>query len=244
MPTNDAAHARPKTNLATVLASEALATVAMQFVLWPNEAPHFQALKRATGLPNRSLQNELARLERLEMVRRQPDGRLVRYRAQGDHAGWQGVRALVAAFAEPTDVVRAAVTQIPGVDAAFIYGSYARGAKSDAGDVEVMVVGERVNDSMTKSSLAASAIGAGHLVGREVHVVRYTPLRLRAGYARGGRFVCSVLEGPKRWVVGSEQVLAALLAGGPNTCETRSASATVGLAPAHPAGRAKSLTRR
>ena len=205
---------RSKTRLTEVLASDALARLATQFVLWPGAALHFQALKRATGLPNRSLQNELARLERLGLVRREPYGRFVRYCAQIDHPAWQAVRALVAAFADPADVVHAAVASVPGVDAAFIYGSHARGTNIHSGsDVDVMVIGEHVNDTGTRSSLAASALEAAGLVGREVNLVRYTPGRLRDRYARGGRFLRAVLEGPKRWLVGNEHALTGHLRG-------------------------------
>lgn len=186
--------------------------LATQFVLWPDAALHFQALKRATGLPNRSLQRELARLEQLGLVRRQPDGGLVRYHVHADHPGWRAIRALVATFADPADVVRAAITPVPGVDAAFIYGSYARDTGVHPGsDVDVMVVGELVDSDRMRSSLAASALEAAGLVGREVNLVRYTPRRLRYQYARGGRFVSGVLAGPKRWLIGDEPALAAHL---------------------------------
>jgi predicted nucleotidyltransferase len=205
---------RSKNPLAGVLASDALSKLATQFVLWPGAALHFQALKRATGLPNRSLQNELARLERLGLLCREPDGRLVRYRAQIGHPGWQAVRALVAAFADPADVVHAAIAAVPGVDAAFIYGSYARSTNiHPASDVDVIVIGERVDDPETRSSLAGSALEAAGLVGREVNLVRYTPGRLRDRYARGGRFLRGVLEGPKRWLVGDDHWLTGHLRG-------------------------------
>lgn len=42
---------------------------------------------------------------------------------------------------------------------------------------------------------------------------RYTPHRLRGRYARGRPFVCHVLAGPKRWLVGDEPTLAAYLRG-------------------------------
>lgn len=195
--------------LSGVLASDALAKLAVQFVVRPNAALHFQALKRVTGLPNRSLQRELARLEHLGLVRRQPDGRLVRYHRQTDHPGWQAIRALVAAFADPVDVIRAAIASVPGVDAAFVYGSYALGTDvHPSSDVDIMVVGERVDEDDTRSSLAACALGAAGLVGREVNLVRYTPRRLRDRYTRRRPFVLGVLEGPKRWLRGNESALA------------------------------------
>lgn len=198
--------------LSDVLSSDALAKLAVQFVVRPDAALHFQALKRATGLPNRSLQRELARLEHLGLARRQPDGRLVRYHREADHPGWQAIRALVATFADPVDVIRAAIASVRGIDAAFVYGSYAHGTDVHPGsDVDVMVVGERVDDDDTRSSLAAGALEAAGLVGREVNLVRYTPRRLRDRYTHRRPFMVGVLEGPKRWLSGDERALAAHL---------------------------------
>ncbi|MEJ7811843.1 MAG: nucleotidyltransferase domain-containing protein [Gemmatimonadaceae bacterium] len=220
---------RRQTPLASLLASDALARLITQFVLRPEMALHFQALKRVTGLPNRSLQNELARLARLGILRREPDGRVVRYRARVDHPGWPALRALVGTFADPADVLRTAVAQVPGVEAAFIYGSYARCTDIHSGsDVDVIVVGERVDEAPIRFSLAASALEVAGLIGREVNLVRYTPRRLRERHARGARFVRGVVEGQKRWLVGDEHTLGAHLRAGPSDGATTAETVAAG----------------
>jgi len=72
---------RPKASdsLSTTLASGALARVAIHLGARPEEAQHFRALQRRTGLPVRSLQRELERLQRLGVVVRRRVGRTVRF---------------------------------------------------------------------------------------------------------------------------------------------------------------------
>jgi predicted nucleotidyltransferase len=200
--------------LATVLASAALARVITHFVLHPDVALHFQALRRVTGLSSQSLQHELARLEALGLIDREQDGRLVRYRAARGDARWRTFRDLVARLADPAEVLRVALSELPGelpgVDAAFIYGSYARGtAVHEDSDVDVFVVGEDLDDERVRLGLAERTLAVSGLLGREVNVTRYTYDRLAKRSAEGRRFVREVLAGDKDWLVGREAMLPA-----------------------------------
>lgn len=195
-------------SLASVLASGALARVVTHFVLHPESSLHFQGLRRVTGLPTRSLQRELARLGRLGLLRRERDGRLVRYRADPEHPRWQALRELVREFAAPVEILRSAVAQVPGIDAAFIFGSYARGAEILPGsDVDVFLVGKTLDQGEQRLTLARELLEAAGLLGREVNAVRYTPQRLAARQRQESRFVREVLRGEKQWLVGGEAAL-------------------------------------
>jgi predicted nucleotidyltransferase len=202
--------------LARLLASKALARVVTHFVLHPGSALHFRALQRVTGLSSRSLQHELARLEELGIVQREREGRKMRYRAVAEHPRWSVLRGLVREFAEPAEVLRVALAEVPGIEGAFIYGSYARGTGVHVGsDVDVFVVGEALEEPETRLALAEETLEASGLLGREVNVTRYTPKKLAARRAHGARFIRSVLAGEKEWLIGDERVLNGVRAGEP-----------------------------
>jgi predicted nucleotidyltransferase len=195
-------------SLARVLASKALARVITHFVMHPQSALHFRALQRVTGVPSRSLQHELTRLQELGMVERKREGQLVRYRAVPAHPRWRAVRELVRAFAEPAEVLCVALARVPGVDAAFIFGSCAR--KTDvhsASDIDVFVLGERVTEPEIRFALAEQTLEASGLLGREINLTRYTPRRFAEQCDQGTRFLQNVLAGAKQWLVGDESTL-------------------------------------
>lgn len=192
-------------SLAAVLASRALAAVVIYFVLHPDAALHFRALQRVTGVSSRSLQHEMARLEGLGMVRRERDGRLVRYRTVAGHPRWSVLREMVRQFAEPAELLRVALSEVPGLEAAFIYGSVARNDTHSESDIDVFALGDALKDLDTRLALTQRAVEASILLNREVNVTRYTPARLDA--RRTGGFLRSVLDGPKQWLVGDETVL-------------------------------------
>jgi predicted nucleotidyltransferase len=192
-------------SLARVLASSALAHVVMYFVLHPDAAPHFRGLQRATGISSRSLQHELARLEALGMIQRERDGRLMRYRRVEDHPRWSVFRDLVREFAEPRTLLRTALVEVPGIDAAFIYGSFARGEMDERSDIDVFALGDNLEEPGPELALVAGTSEASVLLGHEVNVTRYTRRKLEE--RRNGGFLRSVLSGPKAWLVGDETVL-------------------------------------
>jgi predicted nucleotidyltransferase len=196
---------RPENPLARTLASRALADVVTYFVLYPHAAPHFRALQRVTGTSSRSLQHELARLLKLGMIRREQDGRLVRYRAVIEHPRWSAFRSMVREFADPGELLRIAVSHVPGIEGAFIYGSYARGDMHAESDIDVFVLGDALDEPETRYELAEGTLEASGLLGREVNVTRYTRRKLEA--RRTGGFLRSVLAGPKHWLLGDEGLL-------------------------------------
>lgn len=198
---------RPANALARTLASRALADVVTYFVLYPEAAPHFRALQRVTGTSSRSLQHELARLLELGILRREQDGRLVRYRAVAGHPRWSVFRSMVREFADPGELLRIAVSHVPGVEGAFIYGSYARGDMHPESDIDVFALGDALDDPETRYELAAGTLEASGLLGREVNVTRYTSTKLASRRAQGSRFLRSVLAGDKKWLVGDEKML-------------------------------------
>ncbi|HEX6369611.1 MAG TPA: nucleotidyltransferase domain-containing protein [Longimicrobium sp.] len=194
-----------------MLASSALAHLIMYFILHPDGEPHFRALQRATGIASRSLQHELARLDQLGMIQRERDGRLVRFQRVADHPRWSVFRDLVREFAEPKALLRTALSEVPGIDAAFIYGSFARGEMDEHSDIDVFALGEDLWEAGPELALAAGTSEAAILLGHEVNVTRYTREKLES--RRLGGFLRSVLAGPKEWLVGSDAVLE-LVAGG------------------------------
>jgi predicted nucleotidyltransferase len=187
--------------LSSILASGALARLVIDLAVHPEEAPHGRALQRRTGLTPRSLQAELARLEGLGIVQRRPEGRLVRYALNEGSPRWRALRALVRELADPVDVLRSALADVPGVAAAFVFGSIARGDFREDSDVDLFVLGEGIPDDL----LARRTIEAGVLLRREVSVVRMTSEELAHRIAAGSGFVLAVLRGAKLWVAGSQQ---------------------------------------
>ena len=196
--------------LSAVLASGALARLVTHFAVRPDEAPHTRALQRATGLTSRSLQTELARLERLGVVRREASGRHVRYAVNEQSPTWRLLRELVRELADPAEVVRDALSDVPGLEVAFVFGSMARGTDVREGsDIDLFVL----RGDLAEDRFARRTLDAGVLLKREVNPVVMGNEELRARLSNESGFIRAVLTEPKRWVAGNERALRSALAG-------------------------------
>jgi predicted nucleotidyltransferase len=189
--------------LSATLASGALARLLIDFAVHPEDASHGREIQRRTGLTPRSLQTELARLEALGVISRRPDGRVVRYDLNEGHPRWRVFRELVYQLADPVDILRNALSDVPGIRAAFIFGSIARGNAREDSDVDLFILDEGLDEDR----LARRTIDAGILLRREVSVVQMTADGLAQRVARGSGFINDVLRREKLWLIGAPETL-------------------------------------
>lgn len=180
-----------------------MARVIIDLAVHPDDAPYGREIQRRTGLTPRSLQTELARLESLGVVRRRHERRLVRYELVESNPRWRALRTLIRELADPIEVVRNALADVPGISAAFVFGSFARGDTREDSDVDVFII----DDGIPEERLARRTIEAEILLGREVSVVQMTRDELASRVESGSSFIRNVLHGPKVWLVDSETEL-------------------------------------
>jgi len=185
-----------------------MARLLLHFVTHPDDPIHIRELRRLTGLGMGSLQTELRRLVRLELLSTIPDRNRVLYRLEYGHSRWRAFRSVLATTAEPAELLRAAFAGVEGVDAAFVFGSQARGDTHDDSDIDLFIVGREdvhhaVSQALTEIEL---------LLQREIDVILYTPERVQARASRPTEFVRRVMREPKLWVAGEMTALEPLRA--------------------------------
>jgi predicted nucleotidyltransferase len=152
------------------------------------------------------MQREIDRLSRLELLVREDDGPLVRWRVDENNPVWHHFRQLVRRLSDPADVLPYALTGLPRIDAAFIFGSHARDRARPDSDVDLFVL----HRGVPEGDLLRQTLEAGVLMDREVNVVTAMPEELQRRVNEQNRFFLDVLAGPKQWVAGSSKVLADL----------------------------------
>lgn len=191
--------------LESVVGSRALARLILHFAIHPDTPMHFRALQRHTGIGNRSLQEQLQKLSDWGVVVREEANGTVSYRSDPASPRWAVLRDLVRSFADAAEVLSEALAEVGGVEAAFVFGSTARGEAGEDSDVDLFILG----DSISASKLGRATSTASLLLNRDVDVKRFTRAKLQRVLGNGDTgFVSSALRGPKRWVVGSEDALA------------------------------------
>ena len=175
-----------------------MARLLLFFAVHPEEALHIRELHRRTGLGMASLQKELGRFQRLGIIEKRVQGRKVVYRLNLASERWRAMRALVRRLAAPSEILREAFTGVPGVEAAFVFGSQARGEMRPDSDVDLLLVADGPAARAVRDPLSE----AEALIGRDVDVITYSAAGLRDRLRSGNHFLHRVRREPKQWVAG------------------------------------------
>lgn len=115
---------------------------------------------------------------------------------------------MLAGYAEPASLVRDALRDVSGIQAAFVFGSIANATHTEDSDIDLLLVEDAsVNSKLLHTQLAE----VGLVLNREVNTIRYSAQALaeRLGDSdhAASHFVREVLQGPKLWVAGREEAI-------------------------------------
>lgn len=185
--------------LSELLGSEARARLLAHFVVRPDSRMHARALGRHLGLAGkRSLQTEVDRLVDLGLLQRVHEGARVVIARIAAQPQWTALSSLVREYGSAL-VLRDVIADVPGLRAAFVFGSYARRDARPDSDIDLLLFG----DAVPERDLGRALLDAALLLDRPVDAKRYdTPGFLRDAAERGG-FLPAALRGPKLWLAGS-----------------------------------------
>lgn len=176
------------------------------FALHPNDRMRFRELQQKLGLGGQSVTRDLARLVAVGALQRIDDGDVTRYAVAPNPRIWSALLGLVRELSNPVTLVKEAFRDVHGVDAAFIYGSVARCEAGQDSDIDIFVVGDRID----RPALYANLAELGVVLGKEVNSIRYSKAELAHRLAAKTRFIREVLGGEKLWVAGNEGEIAPL----------------------------------
>ncbi|MBU4555742.1 MAG: nucleotidyltransferase domain-containing protein [Actinobacteria bacterium] len=193
-------------SIETIFATPTLAAILAVFARDPGRTYIQKELVDETGGSLYLVQRELKRLEQTGLIARETRGRQVEYTANAQHPAFAGLRDVLLATIALGDRLRDALTGLKGVRLAFLFGSVAAGIDGPESDLDVFVVGD-----LGLREVAASLVPALRDVGREPNIIIMSETELRERIARKEHLVSTVLAGPKVWLVGDDDELAAVV---------------------------------
>lgn len=151
-----------------------------------------------------AVQRELASLLAAGLVTVRDQGNQKHYQANAASPVFAELRGLVLKTVGLADVLRAALAPLGDqVAAAFVYGSVARQQDTAASDVDVLIV----SDALGYAEVFGALEGAAQTLGRAINPTLYTRAELARRRAQDNAFVTRVLDQPRIWLMGDEEVL-------------------------------------
>lgn len=153
-----------------------------------------------------AIQRELAKLVMAGLLEVRQRGNQKHYQANTAAPIYPELRGLVLKTFGLGDVLKSALTPLAqDIEAAFVYGSIAKGEDTASSDVDLMVI----SPNLTQAELYGVLEAASVKLGRTIHPTVYTRAELEKKIRDQNAFVTRVLAQPKIWILGGEDVLAA-----------------------------------
>ena len=167
---------------------------------------HVREIERRSGLTIGTIQQELKKLVRLDLIRRRKDGNRLYYKANQEHPLYPDIRNLVLKTVGLADFFREALKGNPNIKLAFVFGSIARHEEKDKSDVDLMIIGD-----IGMRQLTGLLSGVSGQLGREInpHILSIREFLKRK--SAKDHFLIQVLESPKIFIIGNEDELAELV---------------------------------
>ncbi len=190
--------------LAELLSSKIRAGIfRILFGVVPDAALHMREIERRTGFAIGTVQTELKKLQRLDIVSRVRDGNRVYYKANAAHPLYIEIRSLVLKTCGLVDVIKDALSNEKNIRVAFVFGSFARQEEKANSDIDLIVIGGIGLRKLTSLLMESSG-----KIGREINPHTFSEKEFVKRKKQQDHFLNQVLESPKIFIIGTENELA------------------------------------
>lgn len=191
--------------LAEILSSRVRAEIfRLLFGLDPAEL-HLREIVRGSGCSIGTVQTEMKKLSRLDLVLQRRDGNRLYYRANPEHPLYAEIRGLVMKTVGLADILREALAKCSGIEVAFVFGSVAAHGEKAGSDIDLMVIG-----TVGPRELSRVLSGATSLVSREINPFVLNVEEFVRRREASDHFITQTLASPRIMIAGSEDDLAKL----------------------------------
>lgn len=193
-------------SIATALFSESQARLYRWLFGEPSRSFHLSELRRLTGLGSASLQRELRKLAEAGLVNSDYVGNQRRFQANSQSPIFDELVAITRKTLGVEPLLRDALLPLhPHIQAAWIYGSVAKGTDSARSDIDLMLVG----DGLTLGEVLERLTSLEAEMGRKINPTCYTPGEFNRRRGEPDSFVNRVLAQPILPLIGSPDDIAA-----------------------------------
>lgn len=164
----------------------------------PDERFYVRQLGALLDEDSTNLSRELARLESLGVLLSERDGRQKYYRANPDSSVFVELKGLATKTAGVVDVLRQALEGFrEEIDAAFVFGSFARQDETAVSDIDLVIIGD-----VDPVSLHGAIAQAEEVLRRTINYSLVSREEYAGRREEEAGFLGRVLKGPKLMVLG------------------------------------------
>ena len=188
--------------LSEILSSKVRAEVFRLLFGLNDNALHVREIERRSGFTIGTIQTEMKKLYRLDLVSKRRDGNRLYYNANQQHPVFSEIQALVVKTVGLLDLLKGALDHQKEIRVAFVFGSLAGGSEKAGSDIDLMVIGD-----IGLRSLTRLLVGLTENLGREINPYVLTTEEFSHRKSENEHFLNQVLKDSKLFIIGDEDDL-------------------------------------
>ena len=167
---------------------------------------HMREIERRSSYAIGTIQSELKKLLRLDLVIKRKDGNRTYYRANKNHPLFLDIQRIVLKTVGLVDFLFAELKSSSEILIAFVFGSFAKQKEMAESDVDLFVIGD-----LGLRKLTGLLAGVSDKIGREINPHVFSLKEFKNRMAQNDHFISRVFEEPKIFVLGNENELDAMV---------------------------------
>ena len=171
----------------------------------PDRSMHLRELARLSGLAVRTIQTEVSKLRKADLVTDRRDGNRLYFRANTQHPIFPELRSITLKTTGLKDALTGALHDLVGISLACVHGSFASGHPAPESDIDLLIIG-----TVGLRELAPRLRPVAETLGREVNPTVMSRENFSQKVRSGDAFANNVRRAPKIWIKGSENDLGEL----------------------------------
>lgn len=158
---------------------------------------YVRQLAEAIEADSTNVSRELRRLEKDGLLRSETEGRQVYYSVNSGYPYLKPFFALLKGSIGIEPALRDALKSVPGVDSAWLVGSFAKGEQDAESDIDLLIVGDP-----DQTRLAQDMRKAEKVLRREINYTVLTPRELKRRLKAGDPYIADLWNGARVELIG------------------------------------------
>jgi len=168
----------------------------------PNARFYIRELERRIKEEAKNVSRELKNLEALGLLISEKQGNQKYYSVNENFFLYPELKAIIFKTTGVQGLMKEALSKLKGIEAAFIYGSYASGEESEGSDVDILIIGK---PDMTKINEIISKLEED--LNREINYRCFDREEFNKRKRTEDSYITEVLSGEKIMLKGSEDAI-------------------------------------
>jgi predicted nucleotidyltransferase len=189
-------------DIARLFKSKARTAIFQLYFTNTKSSYYLRQLERIFNIPVSILRKELVRLEEEGVFISEKKGNLLYYRLNTSYPLFEELKSIVRKTIGVEGLLRDAITEIEGVDKAFIYGSFAKGKEKATSDVDLCVIGDVDDDQLIEKINTIETS-----INREINYTLFAPKEFKKRIRDKDGFILDLINGIKIMLKGKEDDL-------------------------------------